>query len=162
MSDLSRLLGDVYGSGPVQDRAVDTVTDEAPAETSPLAELPAWSDDAVLDEAFADWVPGPPSSAPAAERNALTELAAAPEPEAEADEAPDLEADAELDLPVAESLAEALPVEAEWFFDVPADDEPEPVVAEPVLRLDDDEALVPWQRTDDDLLPAKGRRRKRR
>jgi hypothetical protein len=45
MSDLSRLLDDVYNS-----------TTPAPA--------PSWSSDTALEEAFADWAPGPPADAP--------------------------------------------------------------------------------------------------
>jgi hypothetical protein len=60
MADLSNLLGDVYG-------------DPAP-ETAPAPEPPAWADEKSLDEAFADWTPGPleavvakaPSSSPSA------------------------------------------------------------------------------------------------
>lgn len=58
VSDLSRLLDDVYG-GP--DAPVDT-TPPAPA-AQPVG-LPDWAMDSVLDDAFADWVPGP-ATAPA-------------------------------------------------------------------------------------------------
>ena len=49
MSDLSRLLDDVYNS------------------STPAAE-PSWSSDAALEEVFADWVPGPPADASPGER----------------------------------------------------------------------------------------------
>lgn len=144
MSDLSRLLGDVYGTGPAEKDAVEP-TD------APVADAPSWADESLLDEAFADWVPGPPSDAPADERAALTDLAAGPAPEPVGAQ------------PVPATLAEALPAEAEWFFDVPA----EPVaaetpVAEPVADADTAAPVVPWQRADDDLLPSKGRRRTKR
>lgn len=62
MSDLSRLLEDVYAG-----------------ETAPAP--PAWSSDEALDDAFASWVPGPPAEASAAERafsaGAVTEVAEA-------------------------------------------------------------------------------------
>jgi hypothetical protein len=45
MSDLSRLLDDVY---------------RAPASRSE----PAWSSDSALDEVFANWIPGPAAPAP--------------------------------------------------------------------------------------------------
>ena len=48
MSDLSRLLDDVYNS-------------------TPAAE-PSWSSDAALEDVFADWVPGLPADASPAER----------------------------------------------------------------------------------------------
>ena len=53
MSDLSRLLDDVYG-GP--GAPVDTTPPAAPAQ---LVGLPDWATDSVLDDAFAEWVPGP-------------------------------------------------------------------------------------------------------
>ena len=57
MSDLSRLLDDVYGE---QGASADV----APPEPTPaLTGLPDWAMDSVLDEAFADWVPGPPTVA---------------------------------------------------------------------------------------------------
>lgn len=57
MSDLSRLLDDVYG---------DTDASAEPAASAPAptrSGLPDWAIDSVLDEAFADWVPGPPTVA---------------------------------------------------------------------------------------------------
>jgi hypothetical protein len=45
MSDLSRLLDDVY-------------------RTTPARPEPAWSSDTALDEVFAHWVPGPPPGVP--------------------------------------------------------------------------------------------------
>lgn len=49
MSDLSRLLDDVY-------------RDETPTRA------PSWSSDEALDEAFSSWIPGPGAEASAAER----------------------------------------------------------------------------------------------
>jgi hypothetical protein len=148
VSDLSRLLGDVYGTDAVEDHVVEAVPAQELAGELAGADLPAWADEALLDEAFADWVPGPPSDAPAAERDALTALATEP---------------TEAVLPLPETLAEALPVEAEWFFDVPAETPATVGAVEPapVVDLDADAPLVPWQRADDDLLPAKARRKKR-
>lgn len=149
MSDLSRLLGDVYGTGADADLLPPPPRDEAPA---PAPATPEWAEDSVLDEAFADWVPGPPTDAPAAERAALSDLAS-------------FDADAPVaDQPPA-TLAEALPVEAEWFFEVPPATEVEaPTVLDlPAVEEEHPETVVvPWQRADDDLLPAKGRRRRRR
>jgi hypothetical protein len=121
--DLSKVLGDVYESS-------DRVSGDAPD----------WSNEDRLDEAFADWTPGPHASAPQAEHDVLglddemaTTLSAAltaPEPQ------PALEPEPERTLEPA----------------------PEPVaVVAPVART--------WQRSDDDILPgapAKGGRRRRR
>ena len=62
MADLSNLLGDVYGDDPDG----EPVRREPPAEGRSAA--PAWADESVLDAAFANWTPGPPLDAPAAER----------------------------------------------------------------------------------------------
>ena len=67
--DLSKLLGDVYdndmpASGGRERRA------EPPA--------PEWSDEAHLDKVFADWTPGPPAEAPAAEREILIDAPTGP------------------------------------------------------------------------------------
>jgi hypothetical protein len=59
MSDLSRLLDDVYGDG----------GGGAAAMPAP----PDWSSDEALDDTFASWVPGPPADAPAAERAYMVE-----------------------------------------------------------------------------------------
>jgi hypothetical protein len=55
MSDLSNLLGDVYG---------DANPDAAPVRHEPAAgsRAPEWSSDSQLDKAFSDWVPGQPPS----------------------------------------------------------------------------------------------------
>ena len=53
VSDLSRLLDDVYG-GPGA-----PVGATPPTPAAPLVGLPDWAVDSVLDDAFADWVPGP-------------------------------------------------------------------------------------------------------
>jgi hypothetical protein len=59
MSDLSKVLGDLYGG------------DDQPSVAPPRnfrAEAPEWAAEERLDEAFSDWTPGPPPDAPAAER----------------------------------------------------------------------------------------------
>ncbi len=75
--DLSKLLGDLYETNETDE--ADAPVDASPAET-PFAETPAaapvtppppgpdWADEALLDEAFASWQPGPPADAPSAER----------------------------------------------------------------------------------------------
>jgi hypothetical protein len=74
MPDLSNLLGAVYGeepSSPARD-----ADDEAPVRREPPADergpaVPAWADDEHLDAAFAEWKPGPPADASAAEREVV-------------------------------------------------------------------------------------------
>jgi hypothetical protein len=53
MSDLSRMLDDVYAEGEGPTRA------------------PSWSSEEALDAAFATWVPGPTDDAPTTERNVI-------------------------------------------------------------------------------------------
>src|SRR5687768_3770722 len=84
MSDLSRLLGDVYGPEPetpaTDEKApVDAPPGAEPAQATTLSgALPAWAEETVLDEAFANWVPGPPTDASGAERGMLSDLASRP------------------------------------------------------------------------------------
>jgi hypothetical protein len=70
--DLSKLLGDLYETNEVVDEPVDTpladTTSAASAASAAPPPGPAWADEALLDEAFASWKPGPPDDAPAAER----------------------------------------------------------------------------------------------
>jgi hypothetical protein len=70
--DLSKLLGDLYETNEA-DAPVDApFANNSPASpaspVSPPAPGPEWADEALLDEAFASWKPGPPDDAPAAER----------------------------------------------------------------------------------------------
>jgi hypothetical protein len=96
MSDLSRLLDDVYQNGPVPPATRRPAPEPAAPEASvpaavaaepvtaaalPLAPAPpapaddlSWASEESIEEAFADWVPGPGAGAPAAERE-LFELA---------------------------------------------------------------------------------------
>ena len=89
MSDLSRLLGDVYEASttPPSDDVdpADATTPTAPSAAddppAPPVEAvgegpraPGWADEQVLDEAFAEWVPGPPPDASAEERDMLADV----------------------------------------------------------------------------------------
>ena len=154
MSDLSRLFGDVYGTGderPADPEAVDehASTAEAPVEGAPSGEpgqattlsgaLPAWADDTVLDEAFANWVPGPPDDAPGAERGMLSDLASRP---AEATSPPT--------DPRSTPVADAVPGNPNFIF--PSGDEAGGGLPVP--------APSRWQRGDDDLLPLRARSRR--
>ena len=77
MADLSDMLGDVYGDDangepaapepPAQHRDGPLPAPEATSRATSTA--PAWADESVLDAAFANWTPGPPLDAPAAERD---------------------------------------------------------------------------------------------
>ena len=93
MADLSDMLGDVYGDdangephapeAPPQHRDGTGTTPVATGRSGTAAEdtnrarpapeatnrAPAWADESVLDAAFANWTPGPPLDAPAAERD---------------------------------------------------------------------------------------------
>jgi hypothetical protein len=65
MSDLSRLLDDVY-------------------RTPAARPDPAWSSDSALDEVFSNWIPGPPAQADATDPlDVLLEHAARATPEVE-------------------------------------------------------------------------------
>lgn len=66
MADLSDMLGDVYGDDAEGER-VAPEPGAQPGDGSPPA--PAWAAESVLDAAFANWTPGPPLDAPAAERD---------------------------------------------------------------------------------------------
>jgi hypothetical protein len=139
MSDLSRLLGDVY-----QD---ETPADGVPADpvrpvvgapaTSFDGRLPEWADDEVLDKAFASWVPGPPADAPAAERTMLTDLAADR---------------GEWIVPVEAPVPPPAPALADVPFH--AEVQPAPV------PFGGAAALAGWQRSHDDIIVGGGRRRR--
>jgi hypothetical protein len=132
MSDLSRLLGDVYGTSSAPEEDQPPAEEDATGPVLPAPErtagvLPGWADETALDEAFADWVPGPPSDAPAAERQ-VVEGAAVPA--------------ADFDT-------------AAWFLDEPAHPPaPSATDLEAVPA-----GPRHWVRADDDILPTRGRRR---
>jgi hypothetical protein len=131
--DLSKVLGDVYAGH---------------AAPTPHA-APDWADEAHLDEAFANWTPGPPADAPAAER----EMAAHVE----------VTSRRRIDDDLAAALSEALSsgpattesVYAELVQEIPeafVEPEPEP---QPTLPHT-------WRRGDDDVLPSRSGGRKPR
>ncbi len=169
MSDLSRLLGDVYGASTpsAEDADVDPADPTAPTAVTAAADdppappvesvgdlggpaAPGWADEQVLDEAFAEWVPGPPPDASAEERGILDDV----EPAETVAEAIDIDAwlgdDTETVAAAGVGTEERDITEALEAF-VPA---PEPVVDAPA------EADLRWTRTSDDLLP-RGRRARR-
>jgi len=147
MSDLSKLLDDVYRSG----------------SSTPAA--PSWSSDSALDEVFSDWVPGEPEGATPAEQ-AFAEVAG-PAPL----EIPN-ETRNQLDALV--QAAVAMAPEAEDEYELPQEmesvvDESTPVVnRDAILRWTPERApemampveplptVTPWSRRDDDILPRRG------
>lgn len=149
MADLSKVLGDVYGSGD--------------AAATRQAAAPEWADDSRLDEAFANWNPGPGPDAHATERELFVGSS--------------LPLDDDLAAALSEALADA-PVSprepelavrpsqtATWLADVvrpvvaPVEDEVPAPLPEPTEPTEDPSfsppapvALRSWQRVDDDVL----------
>lgn len=148
MSDLSRVLGDLYGDN----------EPNIPASTyRPTA--PEWADEDRLDEAFASWTPGPPADAPAAEREMSVVVEAPVLPAARLDE--DLAAtlsaalvdaghDNEVEVPAASAPSYALPT---------YDDEPLPPTMPTVEEFLPEPApptrVGPWSRSMDDIVPGR-------
>ena len=150
MSDLARMLGNVYGDdAPVAD--APATFDEA-VPTRAVAKLPEWADEDVLDEAFAHWVPGPPSDAPAVERSMLTELAT----------------DSLSPVPAAPApITAAFTPPVVDIDESPLDDLYRPMI-DPLLAEVTAQSAVEhamsrgWQRADDDILPVKTSGKSRR
>lgn len=139
MSDLSRLLDDVYG------------TQGNEPETQP-----EWASEAALDDVFANWVPGVRDDVEPAVEQPVADVA--PEPETDdfdalasfADMAPEPETD---DVDPVTAFADSDMFGAAIGLVPPA-----PVVEEPVVEAPAGvAALAPWQPSDDDLLPARRR-----
>ena len=158
MSDLSRLLGDVYNSGTPGDADDDA---RSPVTTT----LPDWADEEVLDEAFSNWVPGPPADAPAAERTMLSDLATGPQAERLDSEPAEVSEPAEGETGHApeapEPRAETGSPDAEPAEHGGTDGEA-PVAAEPAPDFGPERGPAPWrgawQRSDDDILPRRSAR----
>jgi hypothetical protein len=176
MADLSNLLGDVYGDDPDGEPVAQ--------EPAPNNRTPEWADESVLDAAFANWVPGPPPDAPAAERSVFGSRpadppSAAPLPD---DLAAALSA-ALVDVPPSDLPAVTPPAAAaEPATDTDVAGAGSPSAPEPVPSwselaearraiIDQNDPFVgaapltgrlPWQRGDDDILPRRGSGRRRR
>src|SRR4051812_9536605 len=99
MSDLSRMLDDLYALP----EDGDVVTDDTPTEAPTKA--PAWASAEALDEAFSSWVPGQPDGASAFERSMLDDVEDVFDGDAEPDGTDDDANDA-----VEQWLAESEPV----------------------------------------------------
>ncbi|MDQ1402164.1 MAG: hypothetical protein QOG03_480 [Actinomycetota bacterium] len=115
MADLSKVLGDVYATadGPEARRFVSAAREQAPE----------WADESRLDAAFADWTPGPPSDAPAAERALFASPAPKAETELHGGPGP-LALDDDLAAALSEALAEAPPLVDNELFDQDIDAAP--------------------------------------
>lgn len=145
MSDLSNLLGDVYGDSSNPDGP--PVRHEAPA----AERLPEWSEDSRLDRAFADWQPESHGGggfdaavkSPAADSALADALSAAlaPAPAPVVSEIP-------APLPVAAAPA-AAPAKPAWTTAPTV--APAAVAAPAPVRM--------WAPGDDDIFPARGRKR---
>ena len=172
MSDLSNLLGDVYGDHSSPDGP--PVRHEAPASerayeiSTPRA--PEWSSESQLDRAFSGWVPGEAPRAgdddlaaalSAALRSPEPVAAPAPAPVAPVMAAP---APAPVAAPsLAESLAEMAPApapRAAWTAPINLTaTAPEPAMAMAGVSA---APVAAWTRGDDDIFPMskKGKRKK--
>ncbi|HEV7888594.1 MAG TPA: hypothetical protein VGO92_13635 [Acidimicrobiales bacterium] len=165
MSDLSKVLGDLYGG------------DNEPSATPPRdfrPSAPEWADEERLDEAFAGWTPGPPADAHATEREMAVVVDAPGSPEVPAarlddDLAATLSAalvdagqeNGQPEVPIATAPAYSLP-----FEPAPApvgdasevDQPPQPPMAETWVDPEPvpPAPVRPWTRADDDILPGKG------
>lgn len=185
MSDLSRLLGDVYhsefdGAGETAAAPVDetwsqeqvdmlapdtddevapeqTIDDEwSQAEADRLASEPLspdWSDDDTLDEAFADWAPDDATTTDEVEY--YIEDDADQFELAEGDEL-DYVDDVEIDQFEIEDDAFAPDTTAVEVTDIDWTTEEHGFPMEPAAEAG------PWRRSDDDLLPGSGGRRRSR
>ena len=78
MADLSKVLGDVYSAARPAPPAVAPTPDEPQTDAAPGRLAPAWADESRLDEAFANWNPGPGPDAPAAERDLFRDAPSRP------------------------------------------------------------------------------------
>ncbi|MDA8391955.1 MAG: hypothetical protein M0Z87_03960 [Actinomycetota bacterium] len=152
MADLSKVLEQLYGSTGQTGSAGKEAGDEVPVGPEPVEarhaerfsrpEAPAWASDERLDAAFSRWngdAADKPEGATQAARNGRgTARPAATEPALESGQE------------VLASIESADPRSTV--------DEAEMITAPvPLLVLDD----APWQRSDDDILPANGTRRQR-
>lgn len=165
MSDLSKVLGDLYGG-----------EDDQPSVAPPRnfrAEAPEWADDDRLDEAFADWTPGPSADAHRTEHETMSvviDMPAVPAASLDDDLAASLNAalvdagENDTDFPMAEAPSYSLPTMddpvGDWMSPAPASmaaiTEPTPVpvyepINEPVYEAP--APARPWSRADDDILP---------
>jgi hypothetical protein len=182
MSDLSRLLGDLYGDESPGNATVTSWDAVPPPDEPPPPKAPSWSSDEALDEMFASWVPGEPAEAPAPPAMFDTsELQ--PEPELD-------DWTVELRAAAAAPIESATPAPVEQPQPTVAPIEPLPEAVAPIEPLPEavapaipsttfDEVFAPvvspedvmiapalvaerarWSPSDDDILPARKKRRR--
>jgi hypothetical protein len=172
MSDLSRVLGDLYRG----DDADSRPSVAPPRDFRTAAAAPEWADEDRLDQAFENWTPGPPPEAPALEHEMSSYVIDAPAvppahleddltttigealAQAGPESTPDVPVAGAVDplsfegyavdaavVPPAPAPAPSLPADVAAELPVFA----EPVPAAPVV------ADGPWKRWHDDILPGK-------
>jgi hypothetical protein len=136
MSDLSNLLGDVYGNTSPDEASVRR---ERSAQERTEERAPAWSSDQDLDRAFNGWVPGEAPSGDDRYREVpASELSSVPAP------AP---------APAAQTFAEVAPAPApsgHWAAPINLR-APSP---EPVFEMAHATAGPSWRPGDDDIVPS--------
>jgi hypothetical protein len=169
MADLSNLLGAVYGEGATPPRDPDgpaVPVEPAASERGPAA--PDWADDKHLDDAFAQWKPGPVQDEGGDEEDEadvhsaalrLNQRAAAAELSAASRFGAEPEAAPPVPVPTAdrqpESVAEPQPEPSSLLASLPyASDDSEGAPDVPAFT-----GARNWERSDDDILPTKGERR---
>jgi len=164
MADLSHLLGAVYGDEHRDPDGPSVPVEPPAAERSP--DPPEWADDAHLDAAFADWTPGPPDGAPAAERAVVADADPGTTGKPLADDiatalsdalAPKRAAAAELTATASGGTGDWAPAQEQEPAPPPA---PEPVPVEKAVLLPAPAApalhvVRQWNRSDDDILPTR-------
>jgi hypothetical protein len=140
MSDLSNLLGDVYGD--------HSDPDAAPVRREPAAgeRAPEWAADAQLDRAFDGWVPGEPPTGRSDDLTSALAAALTPAPAPEAVPMPTV------------AQAPAAPAPASWTSAAPA-----AAVAAPVMVTAPASSSF-WSFGDDDIFPSSkgGKKAKKR
>ncbi len=150
MSDLSNLLGDVYGDASPDGPSVRREPAASERGNEFDVEAPSWSSESSLDRAFNGWVPGEaPGDGDLTEAlaSALATPAPAPAPVyAPAPQAPTL----------AETISEIAPARAPWTAPIDLTVE----APAPVREMATVGAARSWMPGDDDIFPA-GKKSKR-
>jgi len=160
MSDLSKVLGDLYSG------------DNEPSVAPPRnfrAEAPEWANDDRLDEAFADWTPGPSVDAHRSEHETMSvviDMPAVPAARLDEDLSATLSAalvdagENDTEFPVAAAPVYSLPLVDEPAADYPAPAYPVEEPASPSVYESIDAPAPaaparPWSRADDDIFPGR-------
>lgn len=140
MSDLSNLLGDVYGD--------HSDPDAAPVRREPAAgeRAPEWAAESQLDRAFDGWVPGEPPTGRSDDLTSALSAALAPAPAPQAVPMPTL------------GQAQPAPAPTSWTSAAPA-----AAVASAPVMVTAPAASSFWTFGDDDIFPSsKGAKKAKR